>query len=415
MKTQPKVIFPLMVLLFFSIAFITGLNNPFSKVIQEQFSLSNFQSQFGALSFFVAYFFLGVPSSILVEHLGYKRATQTALLVALLSLSLVLLGGNAGYIWLYLLGMFLLGCAITVLQVVVNPVIVAAGDEQKANARMNLGGAASSLGATLAPIIVGFIIGNVASLDSLAVADVNPLLYCIMTIILAVFIIVSFIPFPDLNLAGGNKEKINLRPLLNAQFLFGILAIFVYVGLEVATPNITNLFMINELAVDAATAGAVVGTYWLLMFAGRLVGVAVGTGINSRVQLIFVSAIALMLYVFSILLPLSWTVTIPAVDSHFKVIMTTLPVSVVMLVLVGFFESVMWTCIFILATHGMGKNTNLASGVFMMMVCGGGIIPALQGRLADTFSFTGSYTVGVVCLSVILLYAIFVKQHKVAA
>ena len=201
------------------------------------------------------------------------------------------------------------------------------------------------------------------------------------------------------------------RSLINPKFLLGIVAIFLYVGMEVSTANITNLFMLNELHVDPTSAGAVVGTYWIFMLVGRLVGAAVGTVIRSRTQLIIVASVALLLYLGAIFTPLSYTLSLPALDSDFNIVMTTLPVSIAMLIAVGFCNSVMWTCVFILATQGLGRSTNLAAGVFMMMVFGGGVIPALQGRLVDVFgSFQPTYVVGAFCLAFILGYALFVRK-----
>ena len=409
--TSKTIVFLLMVLIYFSMAFITGLNDPFSKVIQTQFSLSTFQSQLGGLFFFIAYFFVGIPSSLFVDRFGCKRSVQTAMSVVVCSFVLVLLGGNFGSLVVYLSGMFTLGCAVTLLQVVVNPVIVAAGDPSGGNTRMNLGGAASSIGATLSPLIVGFIMGNVADFSSLSVSDVNPLIFCIIGIAIVVFIAASLITFPDLNISGGENMLSEFRSLVNPKFLLGIVAIFLYVGMEVSTANITNLFMLNELHVDPTSAGAVVGTYWIFMLVGRLVGAAVGTVIRSRTQLIIVASVALLLYLGAIFTPLSYTLSLPALDSDFNIVMTTLPVSIAMLIAVGFCNSVMWTCVFILATQGLGRSTNLAAGVFMMMVFGGGVIPALQGRLVDVFgSFQPTYVVGAFCLAFILGYALFVRK-----
>ena len=250
-----------------------------------------------------------------------------------------------------------------------------------------------------------------ADFSSLSVSDVNPLIFCIIGIAIVVFIAASLITFPDLNISGGENMLSEFRSLVNPKFLLGIVAIFLYVGMEVSTANITNLFMLNELHVDPASAGAVVGTYWIFMLVGRLVGAAVGTVIRSRTQLIIVASVALLLYLGAIFTPLSYTLSLPALDSDFNIVMTTLPVSIAMLIAVGFCNSVMWTCVFILATQGLGRSTNLAAGVFMMMVFGGGVIPALQGRLVDVFgSFQPTYVVGAFCLAFILGYALFVRK-----
>jgi len=400
----------MMFLLYFFIAFTSGLNNPFAKVIQTQFTLSTFESQFGNLAFFFAYLFMGIPASMVVNKVGHKKAALIALAAMFVGVWVVFAGGNLGVIWLYLVGMFCLGCAITILQVVVNPLVTVLGSKEGANSRMNFAGAASSLGATFAPIVVGFIIGN-AALDKLSVADANPLLYTMMALLAMVFIVLSFVSIPEVGIRQTAEDRPNYKALFTPNFIFGLIAIFLYVGLEVTTANITNLFMINDLKMDAGVAGAIVGTYWLLMLVGRLVGAAIGTKVQSRPQLIIVSSAALILYLAAMFVPSSISVIMPAVDSHFHLLVAQVPVNILLLVLVGFCNSVMWTCIFILATEGLGKQTNLASGVFMMMVFGGGIVPALQGKLVDmSGNFLSSYWVGVVCLVVILGYGILNKK-----
>jgi len=396
----------MMFLLYFLIAFTSGLNNPFAKVIQTQFTLSTFESQFGNFAFFIAYLFMGIPASMVVNKLGYKKAALTALAAMFVGVCIVFAGGNLGAIWLYLSGMFFLGCAITILQVVVNPLVTVLGTKEGANSRMNFGGSLSSLGATFAPIVVGFIIGN-AALDKLSVSDVNPLLYTMLALLVMVFVVLSLVNIPDMGISQTSKDKANYKTLLTPHFIFGLIAIFLYVGLEVTTANITNLFMINDLKLDAGVAGAIVGTYWLLMLVGRLVGAAIGTKVQSRPQLIIVASGALVLYLAAILIPSTHLVVMPAVNSHFHVIFAQVPINILLLVLVGLCTSVMWTCIFILATEDLGKQTNLASGVFMMMVFGGGVVPALQGKIVDSQGgFLSSYWVGVFCLVVILGYAI---------
>jgi FHS family L-fucose permease-like MFS transporter len=402
----------MMFLLYFLIAFTSGLNNPFAKVIQSQFTLSTFESQFGNFAFFIAYLFMGIPASMVVNKVGYKNATLIALASMFIGVWVVFAGGNQGLIWLYLIGMFILGCAITILQVVVNPMVIVLGNKEGANSRMNFGGAVASMGAAFAPVVVGFIIGNKA-LDNLSVTDANPLLYTMMALLVMVFIVLSFVAIPEVGIRQAREEKTNYTSLLTPHFIFGLITIFLYVGLEVTTANLTNLFMINELKMDAAVAGAIVGTYWLLMLAGRLIGAVIGTKVQSRPQLIIVSLIALALYLGAIFIPPSHIVVMPAIDSQFHLLFAQVPINILLLVLVGLFTSVMWTCIFILATEGMGKQTNLASGVFMMMVFGGGIVPAIQGKLVDVFGdFLSSYWVGVVCLLVILGYGILTPKSS---
>jgi len=405
--------FLMLVGLYFSIAFTTGLNDPLAKVIQSQWDLSTFESQFGNFSFFIAYILMGIPASMVVSKIGYKRGAQVALGGMALGTIIVMCGGNAHLIWLYLAGMFVIGCFITLLQVVVNPLIIAVGSERGANSRMNIGGMASSFGATAAPVVVGFIIGNAVS-SELSVKDVNPVLFTLLGFFCVVFACLSLTKFDSTESISGTSEdnqKLLSRNLLSGlkrgSFVFGVVAIFLYVGEEVSTASLTNLYMMNELGIEPLVSGSVIGAYWMLMLVGRMLGAVVGTRIASGAQLLIVSSIALALYVVSIVLPIGYSVTMIGVDSSLTFIKTEIPVSILLLVLVGMCNSVMWTCIFILATRGLKGSTNLASGVFMMMVCGGGILPVVQGHLADMIGFRMSYVIGVLCLSVIFSYSIY--------
>lgn len=410
--------FLMLVGLYFSIAFTTGLNDPFAKVIQSQWSLTTFESQFGNFSFFIAYILMGIPASLIVSQLGYKKSAQVALIGMSLGVAIVLCGGNVHSIGLYLFGMFALGCFITLLQVVVNPLIVAVGSERGANSRMNIGGVASSLGATSAPVVVGFIIGSAVS-DQLTVEDVNPLLFTLLAFFCVVFLFLSFTKFDKTESIRGNAE--DNTELFNKKlwaglkcggFLFGALAIFLYVGEEVATASLTNLYLMNKLSVEPAVAGSVIGAYWMLMLVGRLIGAVVGTKVSSAWQLSIVSGIALALYILSMMLPVQYFISMIGIDSSLNFVKTEIPVSVLLLVLVGLCNSVMWTCIFILATRGLSGSTNLASGVFMMMVCGGGVIPVLQGHFADVIGFRYSYVFGACCLLIIFFYSVYSIRNR---
>ncbi len=401
----------MMYLLYFLIAFTTGLNNPFSKVIQIQFDLSTFASQLGNFAFFIAYFAMGIPASIVVNKIGYKKASIAAVVILFSGVWVVYFGGNYELIWLYLFGMFVLGCAITIMQVIVNPMIAALGNKEGANSRMNFGGSAFAIGAILAPVVVGFIIGN-AAIETLSVTDANPLLYTMAGVILMVLIVLSLVNFPRMEISQDKNEKPNYSALLSSQFIFGLVSVFLYVGVEVATQSISFLYMISVpevggLDIAPQVAGFVVSIYFITMLIGRLLGGVIGQKLSSRPQLIVATAITLAMFLTAILLPKTYTINLTIAG-----IATAVPISLLLFTGIGLFTSVMWTCIFILATDGLGKQTNMASGIFMMMVCGGGIVPVLQGKLVDNFGYVPSYWIGIVCLVTILCYALFIAKEK---
>ena len=182
-------------------------------------------------------------------------------------------------------------------------------------------------------------------------------------------------------------------------FVLGAIAIFFYVGIEVGIPNIANLYMSDLTWVGPAEAGTVVGVYWFLMMCGRLIGGAIGAKVTSKAMLSAVSALCLILVFALMFTPESVKITVPVIN-------TEVPLSMFYMLLCGLCASVMWGSIFNLAAEGLGKYTPAASGIFMALVCGGGIIPFLQGVVADKIGFIGSYWVIIIALAYLLFYAL---------
>jgi len=237
----------------------------------------------------------------------------------------------------------------------------------------------------------------------------NPALFIAMGIFALVFVVLLLvnIPEPRLTVSKVSKTKDKYSALSFRHFLLGALAIFVYVGVEVGIPNIANQFMTNELAIDAAAAGTVVGTYWFLMLVGRLFGGALGGKISSKAMMLFVTTLGLVLVLGAIVCPMNLTVNMPVFKSDISFGLIKVPVSIMLLILCGLCTSVMWGGIFNLAVAGLGKYTEAASGFFMVMVCGGGLLPLLQGSVADWFGYMSSYWVVVAAIVYMLYYALY--------
>ena len=157
---------------------------------------------------------------------------------------------------------------------------------------------------------------------------------------------------------------------------------------------------------DTDAAGAIVAIYWLLMLVGRLIGGAIGGKVSSRAMISIVSFVAMALIAVGVLIP-SATVNFPALDSKtFSFSLVEIPVGIMLFVLCGLCTSVMWGAIFNLAVEGLGKYTSIASGLFMVMVCGGGILPLVQGAVVDYAGFMNSYWVLVAALAFILWFGL---------
>lgn len=398
----------MMFALFFIIAFVTGLQNPMGVIIKSQFQTSHLLSQLGNLANFIAYAFMGIPAGWMLGRIGYKRTSLTAIAVGLLGVVIMWLSGRSGQYGLYLTGAFVSGFSMCMLNTVVNPMLKTLGrDTRQGNQLIQFGGAFNSIGATLAPILVGYLMGSNEALRTIGRA--NPALYIAMAIFAVTFVVIAFarIPEPHLQPASADRTAPAPRLLRIRHFALGLIAIFLYVGTEVGIPNIANLFMTQELHMDASVAGTIVGTYWLLILVGRLLGGAIGNRISVHTMLAFTASLGLVLVgLFMLFSHTDLTVALPVFRSDFSLGTEPIRLGLVFLILCGLATSVMWGAIFSLATTGLGQATAQASGIFMTMVCGGGILPALQAWIADRTSFTASFGLVLLCLAYLLFYAL---------
>ena len=403
----------MMIALFGMISFVTGLQNPMGIIVKNQFGASNLMSQLGNAANFIAYAFMGIPSGILLQRVGYKKTALIAVTVGFIGVGIQFLSGSAGSFAIYLAGAFVSGFAMCMLNAVVNPMLNTLGGGGKTgNQLIQIGGSFNSLNATIVPVLVGYLIGNAAQPT---IKDANPALFLAMGIFLLVFIVLYFVNIPEPRLAQEkadhqNHIKEKHSPLSFRHFIFGAIAIFVYVGIEVGIPNFANLYMTSTpaeggLHMDTTIAGSIVGTYWFLMLIGRLVGASVGAKISSRAMLGATASLAAVFVLLSIFSPADTTVGMPVFLSDISFGMANVPLKVAFLILCGLCTSVMWGGIFNLAVEGLGKYTEAASGIFMVLVCGGGIIPLVQGVVADYIGFVESFWVILACIAFLIYYA----------
>ncbi len=401
-KQQKSNILPIAVMfcLFFMIAFVTNFAGSMGVIVKNQFNASSALSQLGTLANFIAYACMGIPAGIILKRKGYKFTSLSAVTVGFIGVGVQWLSGYAESFGVYVLGAFIAGFSMCMLNIVVNPMLnTLGGGGNRGNQLIQFGGSCNSIGGTIAPILLGYLIGG--NLETASVADAAPAMLIAMGIFLLAFVIIFFtnIPEPHIETAEqrANKTKDKHSPLSFRHFVLGALAIFCYVGVEVGIPNMANLYMSNNPQVGAAIAGTVVGLYWLMMMVGRLIGGSVGGKVSSKAMLTTVAGAAILLLLAVMFLPESWVITFKGVQ---------LPISMILMFLCGLCMSVMWGAIFNLAAEGLGKYTPAASGIFMALVCGGGIIPFLQGLFADAVGYIFSYGLLVLCLLYILWYAL---------
>lgn len=406
----------MMIALFAMISFVTGLQNPMAIIVKNQFGASNFMSQLGNAANFIAYAFMGIPAGLLLQRIGYKKTALLAIAVGFVGVGIQFLSGQAESFAVYLIGAFVSGFSMCMLNTVVNPMLnTLGGGGNKGNQLIQLGGSVNSLSATIVPVLVGYLIGNAAQAT---IKDANPALFIAMGIFALAFIVLYFVNIPEPHQVAANAQKVKEThsPLSFRHFILGAVAIFVYVGVEVGIPNTANLFMTEGfdkggLGIDTTIAGTVVGTYWFLMLIGRLVGASIGAKISSKAMLICASLLGLVFITLAILLPTSITVSMPVFKSDISFGLAAVPVNIMLLILCGLCTSVMWGGIFNLAVEGLGKYTAAASGIFMVMVCGGGILPLVQNLVSDSLGFLSSYWVIAFGLIYLLYYALIGSKN----
>ena len=412
MSAKQNNILPIAVMfaLFFMIAFVTNFAGSMGVIVKNQFNASNALSQLGTFANFIAYACMGIPAGVILKRRGYKFTSLAAVTVGLVGVAVQWLSGYVESFGVYVLGAFIAGFSMCMLNIVVNPMLnTLGGGGNKGNQLIQFGGACNSIGGTLAPILLGYLIG--ANVETASVADAAPAMMIAMGIFLLAFIVILLtkIPEPHMETAeekaarlSGSKVKDAHSPLSFRHFVLGAVAIFFYVGVEVGIPNMANLYMSNNPAVGAAIAGTIVGFYWLMMLFGRLIGGSIGNKVSSKMMLTIVASLGIALLLGVMFIPQSAAIAFRGVQ---------LPVSMVLMVFCGLCTSVMWGAIFNLAAEGLGKYTPAASGIFMALVCGGGIIPFVQGLVADSIGYIGSYVVTIAALAYILFYALIGSKN----
>ena len=408
-----------MMFLYAMISFVTNLGAPIGVIWKNQPEIggSNVLGIMGNFMNFFAYLFMGIPAGKMLTKVGYKKTALIGIAVGFIGVLIQFLSGFSGGIpgfCIYLFGAFISGFSVCILNTVVNPMLnLLGGGGNRGNQLNMIGGTLNSLAGTMTPMLVGALIGTVTA--STQMADVNLVMYIAMTVFAAAFIILCFIPIQDPEMGRVTAEtKFEHSPWAFRHCLLGVIAIFVYVGVEVGIPGGLNFYLSDTtekgagLLANAATiGGAVAAMYWLLMLVGRLISSAIAAKVSSRQMMLFCTSVAMILILAAMLTPKDVTVTMPLVKIlEGSVEMTTVPMSAMLLVLVGLCTSVMWASIFNLATEGLGKYTAQASGIFMMMVVGGGVLPVVQNFFADIMGYMPSYFIYLVAVGYMFYYAL---------
>ena len=406
-----------MCFIFAMISFVTNMAAPFGNIWQVKYSNAG---MLGNLMNFAAYLFMGIPAGKMLVKVGYKKTTLIALAVGLVGVFVQWLSSKVGggSLVIYLLGAFICGFCVCMLNTVVNPMLnILGGGGNRGNQFIQIGGTLNSLSGTLTPFLVGVLIGTVT--DKTSMSDVAPLLFIAMGVFAVAFVIISFVKIPE-PAQERKSVKYEASPWKFRHCVLGIVAIFFYVGIEIGIPSQLNFFLSDPNGKGAfaagtlgaaAIGGAIAAMYWLLMMVGRLCSSLISGKVSTRAQLVTLSSVAILLIFLGIVLPKDIMVSMPGYVAGQGFVMHSVPVTALLFVLCGLCTSVMWGAIFNLSVEGLGKYTEQASGIFMMMVVGGGVMPLLQDVIAKNVSYMASYWLVIAMLAYILFYAVWGSKN----
>ncbi len=424
-----------MFFIYAMISFVTNLAAPIGTIWGYQFEGNSVLGMMGNMMNFAAYLFMGIPAGNLLVKIGYKKTALWALAVGIVGLFVQFLSSSVGAdtvvttfnstnadgvahsfpitlnFFIYLLGAFICGFCVCMLNTVVCPMLnLLGGGGNKGNQLVQTGGSLNSLAGTCTPLFVGMLIGEVTA--STTMGAVAPLLFIAMGIFVLAFVIISAvaIPEPHMRKGGVEKKKYSHSPWNFRHTVLGVIAIFLYVGIEVGIPGVL-IFYLTDVTGSVAVAGGVAAIYWLLMLVGRLVSSIISGKVSSRTQLITVSVAGIAFVCTAIFLSEGIKVSMPAYSAGDGFSMAQVPAKAMFLVLCGLCTSVMWGAIFNLAVEGLGKYTAKASGIFMMMVVGGGVVPLVQNAIANNLGYMTSYWLVVAVLGYMLFYGLLGSKN----
>jgi FHS family L-fucose permease-like MFS transporter len=383
----------LMVSLYFGIGFITALNDILIPHFKDLFHLTNVAALLVQFCFFGAYFVMSLPSGWIVGRIGYKSGIVVALSLMGAGLLLFLPASVITFYPLFLFALFVVGSGLALLQVAINPYVGALGPPETASSRLNLAGGFNSIATTVAPRLGAAVIFVAAGASAAQLAHSVRMPYLILAACaFAMAVVTGFVHLPDLIEHSSGKSASDGSAWKFRHLRLGALAIFFYVGAEVAIGSIMISFLSQPSmgSLSHAAAAKYVSLYWGGAMVGRFIGFVALRRIKAQRGLAVVSMVAFFLVGTTIL-------------THGHIAMWAI-------VSCGLCNSIMWPCIFPLSVEGLGKFTSQGSGILITMVVGGAVIPEIQGFLADAFGYQHSFVVVLACYAYILYFAL--KGHR---
>jgi FHS family L-fucose permease-like MFS transporter len=382
---------------------VTVLNDVLIPHLKSIFELNYAKASFIQFAFFLAYFIFSLPSAKLIDRIGYKRTMVTGVLIMGAGALLFIPAAMVPSYPLFLAALMVLAAGITALQVAANPYVAVLGPPETASSRLNLAQAFNSLGTAIAPFLGGLLILKAATTSLEAIHQMSPdalrayrlheaasvkVPYLVIGLaLIALGALISTFKLPPMPGAELHKGETRQSLWRYRHLILGVLAIFVYVGAEVSIGS----FLINYLSqsnignITERDAAKFVSFYWLGAMIGRFIGSAVLRKVRTGTLLGFAAIIASLLVCTSI-----------TNSGH---------VAMWSIILVGLFNSVMFPSIFTLGIAELGPLTGDGSGLLIMAIVGGAVVPLGVGLLADRFGLQHAFILPAICYLYIVYYA----------
>ncbi|MCO4293834.1 MFS transporter [Solitalea sp. MAHUQ-68] len=442
-----------LVIVFFFWGFVAASNDILIPVFKKAFSLTQSESQLVAFAFYIAYtvgslIYWGISVLIkedLVNKIGYKNGLSVGLIVSALGTLLFYPAANTGSFALMLAGLFIVGLGFSLQQTVANPLAIAMGPINTGSQRLTLAGGINNLGTTIGPLIVSFAIFG-SSADSNTNASIESVKIPYLVLGVAFFLVAVLLKFssipdrPELIEEDDSHDKVTVKTsaLQYSQLVLGMVAIFLYVGVEVSTASNLPAYMESKLGFLTKEVAPYISLYWASLMIGRWTGAVEAFTENMSLQKILrfiapylafgvflaVNAIAkhdlTPFYVYAAVIVVLIVADMASKGNPARMLLifsslgilataigmvTTGMVSVYAFTSVGLFCSTLWPCIFTLAVSGLGKHTSQGSSFLIMMIMGGGFVSVFQGKVAEMIGIQNSYIVGIACFAYLAFYA----------
>jgi MFS transporter, FHS family, L-fucose permease len=415
-------------LFFFIFGFVTWLNGILIPFLKTACELNNFQAYFVTSAFYISYFVMALPSSALLKKTGFKNGMTVGLWIMAVGALLFIPAAMTRTFGLFLLGLFVEGTGLALLQTASNPYITIIGPPESAAKRISIMGIANKFAGVLAPIILASIVLKDANileeklakavdsasravfLDELASRVIYP--YIVMAVILVLLgLLLRFAHLPEIDTDAEDEasSESNISKTSVWQFphlILGVIAFFFYVGVEVIAAD-TIIRYGQSLGIDMSSAKYFTSLTLLFMIVGYLLGIIfIPKYIKQVTALRICTILGVTFTLAAIVFPSNLNLTVPFIDIvTFAKLKLVLPLTVLFVAFMGLANSLMWPALWPITINGLGRFTKTASAMIIMAIAGGAILPLLYGKLADIYSTQSAYWICIPGYLVIMYYA----------